>query len=305
MLLDAPAKGGLFDDAGKRCLQAAKAELASPLPGQPEGPAEAVPPFPVLAAELGGHFTCFREYSRNQDSEECCHTSRFIIERLTWAASSDEPAKLSDLFQETCGLFVQAVQDLPYEHAQDVRGKVYVSNIAARLVETELLCRKTLGKLPADSVVALVYRILSREGQNPPALEPPADQRWRQAVIRHLRASRSFGQSMAMLAEAAQQALALPEEDELEFEHQAILLWADTDELAHYLGTSEEVEEVVANLRFARAKHKARLTPRATVAALGKGFSFLQHQRNLDRALVNQFLSCLDHAGLSPHHSLS
>lgn len=112
-----------------------------------------------------------------------------------------------------------------------------------------------------------------------------------------------FRREAARLLEYAKRILALAQA-EVEFEHQATLLWSDIGRLTGFLGTSDELNEVVANLRVARAQFVARPTPRVVVQALADVLGLLQQNAWLGTTCVDTVLDLLEKAGVDLNYPL-
>ncbi|EDY15790.1 hypothetical protein CfE428DRAFT_6683 [Chthoniobacter flavus Ellin428] len=88
------------------------------------------------------------------------------------------------------------------------------------------------------------------------------------------------------------------EGNEIEVEHLATLLWADIGRLTGHLGASPQIDEIVANLRVARAQFVAQPTPLAIVEALGEVFEIVVRNAQFSTDAVDEALDRMEAAGV-------
>lgn len=88
------------------------------------------------------------------------------------------------------------------------------------------------------------------------------------------------------------------EGNEIEVEHLATLLWADIGRLTGHLGASPQIDEIVANLRIARAQFVAQPTPLAVVEALSEVFAIVGRNAQLSTDAVDAALDRMEAAGI-------
>ena len=88
--------------------------------------------------------------------------------------------------------------------------------------------------------------------------------------------------------------------EEVEYGHQATLVWSEVGRLKEFIGTTAVVSEIVAELRTARFQFLGKDTPPAVIFALASAFRLVAEAKRLDTALVDRVVKTLEAAGIDP-----
>ncbi len=86
--------------------------------------------------------------------------------------------------------------------------------------------------------------------------------------------------------------------EEVEYGHQATLLWAEVGRLKEFLGTSPVISEIVAELRTARFQFLGKDTPPAVIHAIASASRLVAEAKRLDTALVDRIIEVLEDGGI-------
>lgn len=86
--------------------------------------------------------------------------------------------------------------------------------------------------------------------------------------------------------------------DEVEYGHQAALVWAEAGRLKEFLGTSPVVSEIVAEFRTARFQFLGKDTPPMTMQALSSALRLVAEAKRLDAPLVDRVVETLEVGGV-------
>jgi len=105
---------------------------------------------------------------------------------------------------------------------------------------------------------------------------------------------RSAIQALKVRAERA--ASVTPEE--VEYGHQAALVWAEVGRLKEFIGTSPVVSEIVAELRTARFQFLGKDTPTTAMGAVVSALSLVAQAKRFDASLVDRIVAALEIGGI-------
>lgn len=86
--------------------------------------------------------------------------------------------------------------------------------------------------------------------------------------------------------------------EEVEYGHQAALLWAEVGRLKEFIGTSAVISEIVAELRTARFQLLGKDTPPAAIQAVATALRLVAEAKRLDAALVDRVVQTLEEGGI-------
>ena len=86
--------------------------------------------------------------------------------------------------------------------------------------------------------------------------------------------------------------------EELEYGHQAALVWAEVGRLKEFIGTSSVVSEIVAELRTARFQFLGKDTPTAAMRAVGVALGLVTQANRFDTSLVDRLVEALEEGGI-------
>lgn len=106
------------------------------------------------------------------------------------------------------------------------------------------------------------------------------------------------------LLEQAQRLMTL-EENSLEFEQEATLLWAKIAALSEHLGSTPEVDELISALHSAYAQHVQRLTPATVINALVSVLQIVSRYTRLSISAVDEALDALENGGIDLNYPMS
>jgi len=100
----------------------------------------------------------------------------------------------------------------------------------------------------------------------------------------------------ALKARAESTASMRPEE--VEYGHQAALVWAEVGRLKEFIGISPVISEIVAELRTARFQFLGKDTPPPAMEAVASAFNFVAEAKRLDLPLVDRIVKALERGGI-------
>ena len=100
----------------------------------------------------------------------------------------------------------------------------------------------------------------------------------------------------ALKVRAARTASVNPED--VEYGHQAALVWAEMGRLKEFMGTSPVVSEIVAELRTARFQFLGKDTPTAAMQAIASALGLVAQAKRFDTSLVDCVVEALEEGGI-------
>ena len=86
--------------------------------------------------------------------------------------------------------------------------------------------------------------------------------------------------------------------EEVEYGHQAALVWAETGRLKEFIGTSSVISELVAELRTARFQFLGKDTPTVVMQAMASALHLIADAKRLDTSLVDRVVEALEAGGI-------
>ena len=86
--------------------------------------------------------------------------------------------------------------------------------------------------------------------------------------------------------------------EDVEYGHQAALVWSDVGRLKEFMGTSPVITEIVAELRTARFQFLGKDTPPTAIQAVASALHLVAEAKRLDTALVDRVVETLDAGGI-------
>ena len=108
--------------------------------------------------------------------------------------------------------------------------------------------------------------------------------------------SARFRTALLACAARARQASGTGGED-VEYGHQATLLWAEVGRLKEFVGLTPDVSGMVAALRTARFQYLGKDTPPTAVKAIADAIGLVVEAARWDEALVDRFVDILELGG--------
>jgi len=106
-----------------------------------------------------------------------------------------------------------------------------------------------------------------------------------------------FRSAIRSLAMKSAQIAAL-DQDDVEYDYQITLFWADVGRLKDFLGVSAHVSELVSEFLTARFQFIGKDTPQSAIAAIARGLSIASEARRLDSAVVERVVDALETGGM-------
>jgi hypothetical protein len=100
----------------------------------------------------------------------------------------------------------------------------------------------------------------------------------------------------ALKARAANTASMRP--DEIEYGHQAALVWAEVGRLKEFIGISPMISEIVAELRTARFQFLGKDTPPTAMQAVASTFKLVAEAKRFDPPLADRVVKALELGGI-------
>jgi len=85
---------------------------------------------------------------------------------------------------------------------------------------------------------------------------------------------------------------------EVEYGHQAALVWAEVGRLKEFIGVSPVISEIVAELRTARFQFLGKDTPPTAMEAVASALSLVAEAKRFDAPLVDRIVKALEHGGI-------
>ncbi len=86
--------------------------------------------------------------------------------------------------------------------------------------------------------------------------------------------------------------------DDVEYGHQASLLWAEVGRLKEFIGISPVISEIVAELRTARFQFLGKDTPPTAIQAVAAALRLIVEAKRLDTAVVDRVVAILEDGGI-------
>jgi hypothetical protein len=86
--------------------------------------------------------------------------------------------------------------------------------------------------------------------------------------------------------------------DEVEYGHQAALVWAEIGRLKEFIGTSAVISELIAELRTARFQFLGKDTPTVAMQAVASALRLITEAHRLDTSLVDRVVEVLEAGGI-------
>ena len=88
------------------------------------------------------------------------------------------------------------------------------------------------------------------------------------------------------------------EAEEIEYGHQAALVWAEVGRFKEFIGISPVISEIVAEFRTARFQFIGKDTPPTTMQALASALNAVTEAKRFDTPLVDRVVNALEHGGV-------
>jgi hypothetical protein len=108
-----------------------------------------------------------------------------------------------------------------------------------------------------------------------------------------------FRFAIQSLKARAERTASLTPED-VEYGHEAAILWAEIGRLKEFIGNSSVVSELVAELRTARFQFLGKDTPAPTTQALASALRLVAEAKRFDTLLVDRVVEALEKGGFDP-----
>ncbi len=86
--------------------------------------------------------------------------------------------------------------------------------------------------------------------------------------------------------------------EEVEYGHQAALVWAEVGRCKEFIGISPVISEIVAELRTARFQFLGKDTPPRAIQAVALALSFAAEAKRFDTPLVDRIVKALEDGGI-------
>ncbi|HXP60321.1 MAG TPA: hypothetical protein VN829_07515 [Dongiaceae bacterium] len=86
--------------------------------------------------------------------------------------------------------------------------------------------------------------------------------------------------------------------DEVEYGHQAALVWAEVGRLKEFMGISPVISEIVAELRTARFQFLGKDTPPKAMQAVASAFRCVAEAKRFDPPLADRIVNALERGGI-------
>lgn len=87
-------------------------------------------------------------------------------------------------------------------------------------------------------------------------------------------------------------------QDDVEYDYQITLFWADVGRLKDFLGVSPHVSELVSEFLTARFQFIGKDTPQSAIEAIARGLSIATEARRLDSSVIERIVDALESGGL-------
>jgi hypothetical protein len=88
------------------------------------------------------------------------------------------------------------------------------------------------------------------------------------------------------------------EPEQVEYGHQAALLWAEVGRFKEFIGISPVISEIVAELRTARFQFIGKDTPLTAMRTLASALNSVAGAKRFDAPLVDRVVKALEHGGV-------